>query len=718
MSRDLVRVGGVTKSRCLVSSWLVSAALLLLLAPAAQAAGRDVGRARKLLAAQDYEGAIALLEEAVNDKQRDEVRDTLASLLDDALWGRAETAGTEASYGAYVAARPAGLHRMDALVRGCGLAWTAAHAASAGEDPAPLVAFAETHRACPQLTQATEEASRMSFARALRAGTSAAMEGYLAAWPDSAEVPLARTAVDDLSFAEAAAAPGLEQLTAYVVAHPTGAHLAAAAQELEARSWEGAQAAESVGALEAFIVMFPTSVHLGEAHQLVRQRARGLFRLENGEWAPAGVDPWKRGTLLYKPPPGGPAPAALQIWGLHAVGAGEAASPVASLLGHWAAGPLGIDARILELPTIRAGAAGPDGEFRFEVPLDLPRWEWAGAQLVAYEARVIDASGALLATQRLPAGPGNLNVEAFFSGTAVEKLTGPFPDDPSYLAALAAVRIQAGDHTGAAKVWSAARERWPDLPKNPAGLLPSSHTGAVYLAYGDREDAPGADGNGFLPFYSATSGRFTLSPPTVGDGTLFLDDGKVLGTAEISGASARPEWYTGKRRGVAGTATLTKRPLPANFLDHPLFVITPAERRPVPGPAGLESFLARFPSLRAAVGDKPAAWLAQVLERAGVSDAAGPFELGNNGLPTYLGTAASKLVVVRVDFTGRTRLSTTPYYTSGSKSFRFLTDVEGDGSPEAVFYVPGACSGMQAIVVRERNDRIFADQVSGDDDCD
>ena len=102
----------------------------------------------------------------------------------------------------------------------------------------------------------------------------------------------------------------------------------------------------------------------------------------------------------------------------------------------------------------------------------------------------------------------------------------------------------------------------------------------------------------------------------------------------------------------------------------------------------------------------------------GVSKAIGPLDLGNDGIPTYVGVIQSKLAVVHVSLGGKASVVTTPFYANGDTPLRFLTDVDGDGAPEAVLFVPGSWSGMQAIVVREKSGRTFADGVSGADDCD
>ena len=141
--------------------------------------------------------------------------------LDDAAWARASEAGTRAAIEEYLEQFPDGRHAFDADI-----ALNELDRAEAAADRA-----------------AAERAERddADWAEARRAGTAAAVDAYLADWPDGRNVAEARdlrasieaAANDRRAFDAAARLHTIEAYRAYTEAFPGGRHLAAALEAID-----------------------------------------------------------------------------------------------------------------------------------------------------------------------------------------------------------------------------------------------------------------------------------------------------------------------------------------------------------------------------------------------------------------------------------------------------------------------------------------------------
>ncbi len=694
------------------------ALLPLLLAPAvAWASPRDVTRAHALLEERAYDEAVALLNKALREKQDFETLQQLRVLMDDALYGRAQTAGTAESYQAYLLARPQGAHVNDARLQLCEGAWMLVEGAA---DPAPLVAFAKAHPACAQASRATDRAAILAFASAKAQGTADAMRAFLAAWPGSAELGVAREIEDELSFQEALAVDGPEALEAYVAAHAKGPHAADARAEAEARSWRTALGAPDSASVVAFLARYPGSSHAVEAKGLMRQRGRGMFRAATDGWDPLAGTRWSPGTVVYKPPVGGAIPVALQVWGLHGTVSGSEASPVAFPLGRWAAGLLGLDPTLIERPSVSTKGPGADGEYLFAVPFALPEWTWNSTRATGYELRVVDAQGKTLDRARVEPGAGSTTLGPYYSGgsSGLKSAAAQHSADPLFRVAKAALFVQEGDYAGAAQAWTEARAVWSQLPADAPGLNPAMHSGGLYTAYASAQAAPGSAGDGFVPIHSAASGRFILSGPSSGSGTLLLDEGQAIGTARLTGVSAR-SWRYSPRAAWAGTVALNRGVSAVGIFDHNVYLVSPGDRL-WRGRASFADFLERWPALRVLAGADPGRWLETILTGAGVSQHSEPYDLTGDGLPEFVGVSAGKLVVAEMQGDGTVNVIRSPLHIwTGSPALSpVVTDLDGDGRPELLISSAGSCNGLQLIVVRHAKGRTLVDEITFDDVCD
>ncbi|MEJ2385353.1 MAG: bifunctional serine/threonine-protein kinase/formylglycine-generating enzyme family protein [Xanthomonadales bacterium] len=141
--------------------------------------------------------------------------------LDDAAWARASETGTRAALEAYLEQFPEGRHRFDADIA--------------------LNELSRAEAAADRAAAERAEQDDADWAQAQRAGTAAAVDAYLAAWPDGQHAAEARelrasieaAANDRRAFEAAARLNTLEAYRAYTEAFPGGRHLAAALEAID-----------------------------------------------------------------------------------------------------------------------------------------------------------------------------------------------------------------------------------------------------------------------------------------------------------------------------------------------------------------------------------------------------------------------------------------------------------------------------------------------------